>query len=371
MSALISRVLVIFYIIFVPLYFGLYATAMISSSPHQAALWFEGGSSDFGPAAFIVLLILWSVPLCLSFIKYVLAGSSTELGNVLLIFALLLVHPVLGAIEAHQWKQKFPVQVMFINLEQASTLGGLCFVAFSVILPFAFISAGVYEIHARADSKDKERKYFAGLCARNRVDARDLAQLMAGLIAYNERLPQFFDPMRKSEDEIARQCLPRHLTMLSKSGLPVDEYLSFVAKAVGVRNMFNLDAGPFEEIDSHLRSVSELGGVDQHMRWLEAMVRHGFMDERFRLFFGLKNHQGTKITLSLASVESRVGEFTSPDEYLEFAKASVPLSVNGEHPESYPEGLAKMSHPVLVRMFKLGGAYRARALQIVQKTQSS
>ena len=370
MSAFISRILVFFYVIFLPLYVGLYITAHVSSYPKPAALWIEGGASEFGPAAFIVLLLLWCVPLLLSFAKYLLAGDSIEFGKVLIICAILFAHPVLGAIQAHPWEKGFPLQVLLVDWDKGVFAVIVTF-GFLIILPFAGIGSLVYEIYELAEAKDQERKYFAELSARCRVNAREVSQLMAGLVAHDKRLNAPYSYGRKSAAEISRQYLPRHLTLLVKSGLPVDDYLSFAAKAVGERNMFNDDETAFSEIERHVRSFSEAGGVDEHFKWLEAMVRHEFKDVTFELFFQRTYGHKGEISLSQALVEFRVGEFTSPDEYLEFVKATVPYSAYDEVTESYLKGLAKMSHPVLVKMFKLGGAYRARALQVVHRAQNA
>ena len=365
MSAFISRLLVLFYVVFVPLYFGLYAAAMVSSYPNQAALWIEGGSSEFGPAAFFALLALWVFPLLFSFVKYLFAGDSSDLGKVLVICGILSVYPIIGVIQAHMWEQKFPIQVLYIKWAQAGFFGGFFLLALSSFLPVGLIINAVHEIHTLTSSKEAERKKRAELSARFRVDSDEISQLLAGLIAHETRKNSHY---RKTDSVIESQYLPRHLGLLSKVRLPVDAYLSFVERAVGRDNMLNHAA--FIELDRHIQSFSETGGMEQHFRWLEAMVSHSFWDESFSLLFSSRRYEWQKISLSDALVEFRLGEFATPDEYLEFTKARVGY-VGYVEKQPFEKDLEMMSHPVLMKMFELGGAHRARALQIVRRSQNA
>jgi hypothetical protein len=363
MSAFISRLLVLFYVVFIPLYFGLYAAAMVSSYPMQAALWIEGGATDLGSAAFFALLVLWFFPLLFSFIKYLFAGDSSDLGKVLVVCAVLSAYPVIGAIQAQMWEQKFPVQVLYIKWGQVGFLGGLFLIVILVILPVGIIINTVHEIHTLASSKEAERKNRAELSARFRVNSDEISQLLAGLIAHEIRVnPTLW--IRKSDSVIESQYLPRHLGLLSKVRLPVDAYLSFVERAVGKDNMLNHAA--FIELDRHIQSFSETGGMEQHFRWLEAMVSHSLSDESFSLYSSHR-YDWQKMVLSEALVEFRLGEFASIDEYLEFAKARAGF-VGYVEKQPFERELEMMSHPVHVKMFALGGAHRARALQIVRRS---
>ena len=317
MSSFISRLLVLFYVVFVPLYFGLYAAAMVSSYPMQAALWIEGGASDFGSAAFFALLALWFFPLLFSFIKYLFAGDSSDLGKVLVICAVLSAYPIIGAIQAHMWEQKFPVQVLYIRWNQVNFLEGLFLLGILVVLPVGIIVNAVYEIHTLASSKEAKRKNLSELSARFRISSDEISQLLAGLIAHDIRVNSW---ARKSDELIESQYLPRHLGLLSKIRLPVDAYLSFVERAVGRDNMLNHDA--FIELERHIQSLSEAGGVEQHFRWLDAIARHSLQDESFSLY-PEKRYSSDKISLSEALVEFRLGEFATPDEYLEDRKSVV------------------------------------------------
>jgi hypothetical protein len=363
MSAFISRLLVLFYIIFIPLYFGLYAAAMVSSYPMQAALWIEGGATDLGSAAFFALLALWFFPLLFSFIKYLFAGDSSDLGKVLVICAVLSAYPIIGAIQAHMWEQKFPVQVLYIKWGQVGFFG-LFLIAILVIPTVGIIINTVHEIHTLTSSKEAERKNRAELSARFRVNSDEISQLLAGLIAHDIRVNSWF---RKSDELIASQYLPRHLGLLSKVRLPVDAYLSFVERAVGKDNMLN-DAA-FIELDRHIQSLSETGGMEQHFRWLEAIARHSLQDKSFSLYPSSR-YNSEKISLSEALVEFRLGEFATPDEYLEFTKARVGY-VGYVEKQPFEKDLEMMSHPVLVKMFELGGAHRSRALQIVRRSRNA
>ncbi len=364
MSAFISRLLVLFYVVFAPLYFGLYAAAMVSSYPMQAALWIEGGATDLGSAAFFALLALWFFPLLFSFIKYLFAGDSSDLGKVLVVCAVLSAYPIIGAIQAHMWEQNFPVQVLYIKWGQVGFLGGLFLIVILVILPVGIIINTVHEIHTLASSKEAKRKYFSELSARFRISSDEVSQLLAGLIAHEIRENSW---SRKSDEVIASQYLPRHLGLLSKVKLPVDAYLLFVVRAVGRRNMLNDDA--FIELERHVQSLAEAGGMEQHFRWLDAICRHSLRDDSFSLYPGSRYSWDT-ISLSEALVEFRLGEFTTPDEYLEFTKTRAGYVGSAER-QPFEKDLEVMSHPVLVKMFALGGAHRARALQIVRRSRNA
>jgi len=363
MSAFISRILVFFYVIFLPLYVGLYITAHVSSYPKPAALWIEGGASEFGPAAFIVLLLLWCVPLLLSFAKYLLAGDSIEFGKVLIICAILFAHPVLGAIQAHPWEKGFPLQVLLVDWDKG-VFAVIATFGFLIILPIAGIGSLVYEIYELAEAKDQERKYFAELSARCRVNAREVSQLMALLVEHNKLLG--YGLRYESRVGISHKYLPRHLTLLVKSGLPVDAYLLFVERAVGRERIFE-DAS-FVELERHIQSFSEAGGMEQHFRWLKAMKSRSLWDESFSLYY--RSYGSSKISLSESLVEFKLGEFSTPDEYLEFVKVS-PGYVSNTEREQFKKELEMMSHPVLLKMFEVGGAHRARALQIVRRSQGA
>ena len=371
MSSFISRILVFFYVIFFPLFVGLYIAAYVSSYPKPAALWIEGGASEFGPAAFIVLLILLCVPLLLSFAKYLLSGDSTELGKVLIICAILFAHPVLGAFQAHPWEKGFPMQVLLLDWDKGVFLGIIA-LGLVIVLPFGGIGSLIYEIHELAEAKDQEakakdqeRKYFAELSARCRVGAHEVSQLMAVLVEHNKLLG--YGRRIESRVELSRQYLPRHLTLMVKSGLPVDAYLLFVERAVGQKNVFN-DAA-FVELERHIHFFSETGGMEQHFRWLEAMDSRSLRDESFGLYPSHR-YGSSKISLSESLVEFKLGEFSTPDEYLEFVKVS-PGYVSYTEREQFKKELEMMSHPVLLKMFEVGGAHRARALQIVRRSQGA
>lgn len=363
MSAFISRLLVLFYVVLIPLYFGLYAAAMVSSYPKQAALWIDGGASEYGPAAFIVFLALWVIPLLFSSIKYLVADDSSDLAKVLVISAILSVNPAIGAIQAHLLEQSFPVQVIYIKWAKLDLSEGIYILGFLFALPIGFIINRVYRLHAIASSKAAKRKTFAELSARFRVDAEEIELLLAGLISYDRQKGW----VRHSDAIIASQYLPRHLSLFSKCKLPVDAYLSFVERAVGRENILSDTA--FVELERHIQSFSEVGGMEQHFRWLESMLSHSLRDDSFASYFS-RYYIPDKISLSDALVEFKLGEFSSPDEYLEFAKAR-PGYVTLSERQPFEKELEMMSHPVLQKMFAVGGAHRARALQIVRRSQNA
>jgi hypothetical protein len=275
---------------------------MVSSYPNQAALWIEGGSSEFGPAAFFALLALWVFPLLFSFVKYLFAGDSSDLGKVLVICGILSVYPIIGAIQAHMWEQKFPIQVLYIKWAQVGLFGGFFLLALSSFLPVGLIINAVHEIHTLTSSKEAERKNRAELSARFRVGSDEISQLLAGLIAHEIRVNSW---SRKTDSVIEKQYLPRHLALFSRLSLSVDAYLSFVERAVGRDDMLNEDA--FMELDRHIQSFSEMGGMETHFRWLEAIDSHKLLDESFRLYFRRHSYSREKVSLSVALLEFRIG----------------------------------------------------------------
>ncbi len=131
--------------------------------------------------------------------------------------------------------------------------------------------------------------------------------------------------------------------------------------------MLNDDA--FIELERHVQSLAEAGGMEQHFRWLDAICRHSLRDDSFSLYPGSRYSWDT-ISLSEALVEFRLGEFTTPDEYLEFTKTRAGYVGSAER-QPFEKDLEVMSHPVLVKMFALGGAHRARALQIVRRSRNA
>lgn len=359
MSAFISRLLVLFYVIFTPLYFGLYVAAMVHAYPKKGALWIEGGATEFGPAAFIVLLILLFIPPVFSLGKYLFAADSSELKKVLVICAVLLAYPILGAIVSHRREEEIPILVLNLGWSQPEFFEVISYLLIFFV-PISIICNSIYKIHVRASAKVAERRQLAELNAGFRVDTREISQLLAGLIAHEIRVNS---PGRKADSVIESQYLPSHLALFSKLRLSVDAYLSFVKQAVGRDNIFKEAA--FMELDRHIQSISETGGVEAHFRWLEAIHSHELRDESFGLYFPSRSRE--KISLSVALLEFRIGEFSSPSEYLEFAKAQPPYKPYFDK-EPYAKDLEMMGHPVLVKMFEFGGAYRARALQIVRRS---
>jgi hypothetical protein len=363
MSAFISRLLVLFYVIFTPLYFGLYVAAMVYAYPKKGALWIEGGATEFGPAAFIVLLILFFIPLIFSLGKYLFAADSSELRKVLAICAVLLAYPILGVLQSHRWEEEIPILVLHLKWSQAGFFEVISSLFIFFVLPISIICNSIYKIHVRASAKVAERRKLAELNARFRVDAREISQLLAGLIAHEIRVNSWGG---KADSVIESQYLPRHLALFSKLRLPVDAYLSFVERAVGPNYMLNEAA--FMELDRHIQSICETGSMETHFRWLEAIHSHQLRDDSFQLYFSMRSYVHEKVSLSVALLEFRIGEFSTPDEYLEFAKAS-PGYVSLYEREPFEKELEMMSYPVLQKMFAVGGAHRARALQIVRRSQ--
>jgi len=356
MSAFISRLLVAFYILFLPLFYGLYVAAMFSADRKHGALWFEGGATQFGPAAFFVLLGLMVIPLMLAFAKYLFAAESSDLGKVLFVCLLLSIYPIVGAIQAHSRDQKFPIQVFYFSPEGSfiDGLGFLFVLFFLFFLPILCIYFLVKELDSEASLKEAHREYCADLGTRFGLKYSEITQLFFGLVERGVN---------------PKKYLPRHLELFSKAKLSVGAYLSFVERAVGKGNMHNDNA--FVEIDRHLLASASAGGIDHHLAWLEAMKANSLRDLSYGLCFrDSSSYSAKEISLSEALVEFRIGEFSSPDEYLKFAK-DKPVYVSYQDRQTYEKELEMMGHPVLVKMFELGGAHRARALQIVRRSRSS
>ncbi len=408
MSEFISRLLVFIYIILLPLFYGLYVASMLYSYPKQDALWIEGGATDFGPAAFLVLLALLVIPLMLSTAKYLVADDSSDMFKVLIISAILSVYPVLGAIQAHHFELNFPIQVLYAKSDFIFSFAGLFCAGFVFVLPVSAIIDTINGIHVSSSAKAARRKKMDALKGRFRVSALDIDSLHERLITvskttsfrfrsvpdseiFDRYLPlhlKIFSRLGFTPDdyvsfvqralgsgaifdekalEIFDRYLPLHLKVFSKIGLTPDDYVSFVQRALGRDAIF--DEKAFDELERHVQSCLDLGGVEQHFRWLSELVRAGCKDEAFDLYF--RGHYCPKvISLNQALLEYRVGEFTSPEEYLSFAKEHVGY-VSSYEKAAHEKELAKMTHPVLVRMFDLGGVYRSRALQIVRRSPNA
>lgn len=81
MVTLLLTLLRAFYWVAVPIYFTIYALAMRADT--HAAFWFDGGSTEFGPAAFYVMILCWIVPVVLGMALSV-AGHKEILSKVML-----------------------------------------------------------------------------------------------------------------------------------------------------------------------------------------------------------------------------------------------------------------------------------------------
>lgn len=156
----------------------------------------------------------------------------------------------------------------------------------------------------------------------------------------------------------------RHFNSLK---LSVDDYWSFVCAVVGEKSFFK-DAA-LAELDAHIKMCSRCGGVDSYYHWLSELRRFGLRDKSLEHYFGTYSRSG-EVSLDHCLLEYRIGEFTTVTEYLEFLKASPPLYVSAAERAKYQAEAEKMTHPVLHRMLELGGFYRARALQIAQRSFS-
>lgn len=215
------------------------------------------------------------------------------------------------------------------------------------------------ELNSDASWEETQRKHRADLGTRFGLNYTEITQILSGLV----------ERTGVNQGAISEKYLPRHLELFSKAKLSVGAYLSFVEGAVGKDNMHNDNA--FVEIDRHLLASASAGGIDHHLAWLEAMKANSLHDRSYGLYFrGSISYGAKEISLSEALIEFRIGEFSSPDEYLKFAKDN-PVYVSYQDRQKYEKELEMMGHPVLVKMFELGGAHRARALQIVRRSRNS
>ena len=158
-----------------------------------------------------------------------------------------------------------------------------------------------------------------------------------------------------------------HLRLFGSFMSLVDDYWNFVGRAIGEHNFFRDKA--LVELERHIKYSQEFGGVDPYFDWLEELSRSKFCDKSLEYYFSGTYGHG-EVSLTQILIDYRIGEFTNVTEYLEFLKASPPLYVSAAERAKYQAEADKMTHPVLHRMLELGGFYRARALQIAQRSFS-
>lgn len=250
MSVFIGRFLVLFYIIAIPAFLGLYVTSMVSVHPKLDALWMEGGVTQYGPAAFWVLLSIFVFPACVSFFHYLLSDAQSYLKNVLFISLWLAPFPIGCFLVAKAARTEFPMAITLMN--EKLVLG-------AVILVIG-VSYSVYSMHDSLSEESEHQEAIKTLARRHGV-TRDDATLLT------DRLGAAFGTRNRHEGrESYEHYVATHLRHFRALRLSVDDYWSFVGIVVGEKNFFN-DAA-LVELERHLSLCAQAGGMDSYLHWL-------------------------------------------------------------------------------------------------------
>ena len=351
MSAFIGRLLVLFYVITIPVFLGLYVASMVYAKPKYDALWIEGGVTEYGPAAFLVLLAIFVFPVCVSICHYLLTHAQTYLKKVLIISAWMAPWPIGSAVVAKELRTEFPMAITMIKDD----------LILWVIVWVIGVAYTIYSMHEELSLEAKRREEVATLARRHGVSKVDVVEMTSRLSAITNTWNR--SQGRQQYD----YYLALHFRHFNALKLSVDDYWSFVCAVIGEKSFFN-DAA-LVELYAHIKMCSRCGGVDSYYHWLAELRRFGLRDKSLEHFFGTYSRSG-EVSLDNCLLEYRIGEFTTVTEYLEFLKASPPLYVSAAERAKYQAEADKMTHPVLHRMLELGGFYRARALQIAQRSFS-
>jgi hypothetical protein len=351
MNAFIGRLLVLFYVITIPLFLGLYLTSMFSAHPKYDALWIEGGVTEFGPAAFLVLVAVFIFPLIVCIGHYLFWDSFSYLEKVLKISAWMAPWPIACAIVARKGRTDFPLAITMMD-------DGLCFCAIGCVIGVGY---SVYTMYATLSLDDAQNKKVESLSSRYGASKADVIEVMARLI---NNWNGYKVGSRHSTDHYVML----HLRLFSNFRSSVEEYWTFVERAIGVNNFFRDEA--LDELERHLKLCPEFGGVEPYFHWLEELRRFELYDKSLKYYYHSGTYHFGEVSLPQVLIDYRIGEFTSATEYLEFLKARPPSYVSTAEREKYQAEADKMTHPVLHRMLELGGFYRARALQIAQRSSS-
>lgn len=349
MSALIGRLLVLFYVITIPVFLGLYVASMVSAQPKYDALWIDGGVTEYGPAAFLVLLAIFVFPVFVSVFHYLISDALSYLKRVLIISAWMAPWPIGSAIVAKEARAEFPMAITMIKDD----------IYWGVVVCVIGVAYSIHSMHEELSLQEKERLKIEGLSRRYGVSTNDVREVAARLSVKRKEW-DYFRKGKQTDDHYVML----HLRALGHLHLSVDDYWSFVGKTIGDQNFFLDDA--LSELDRHVEIYAEFGGTDKYFHWLAELRRFKLCDKSFPHSFD--DYRQGEVSLRQCLNEYRVGEFTSVAEYLEFLKASPPLYVSAAERAKYQAEADKMTHPVLHRMLELGGFYRARALHIAQRS---
>lgn len=351
MRLFVGRIIVLFYVISIPLFLGLYVTSMVSAHPKHDALWFDGGATEFGPAAFMVLLAIFVVPICVTFLIYLLSDAESYLKKVFFISLWMSPWPIGAAMVAKTARTDFPMAIVMMN-------GNFVFWAIACVVGVIY---SVYSMHESLSSEEDRRDDIELLSRRHGVRKADVAE-------FTDRLGSIVGTWKQYE---GRQSYPDyvalHLRHFSALRLSVDDYWLFVTTVIGEGNFFK-DAA-LVELDRHANLCPQFGGMGSYLSWLVQLKRSKLRDKSMVHYFG-DSWGFQEVTLSQCLLEYRIGEFTSVQEYLEFLQARPSYATETER-SKYQAEADRLTHPVLHKMLDLGGFYRARALQIAQRSMRS
>jgi hypothetical protein len=231
---------------------------------------------------------------------------------------------------------------------------------FWAVVCFIGVIYSIYSMHEALSLRQEKRKEVEALAKRHGVSNADVVEITSRLSAITNTWNRY---VGRQEYDYYVDLHFRHFNSLR---LSVDDYWSFVSTVIGEKNFFRDDA--LVELDIHIKMCAKFGGVDSYFNWLAELKRFSLRDKSLEHYFG--RHSGSVVSLDQCLLEYRIGEFTSVTEYLEFLHARPPLYVSAAERAKYQAEADKMTHPVLHRMLELGGFYRARALQIAQRSFS-
>lgn len=360
MSTFIGRLLVLFYVITIPVFLGLYVASMVSAHPKFDALWFDGGVTEYGPAAFLVLLAVFVFPALVSFVHYLLSDAQSCLKNVLYVSLWMAPWPIGAAIVAKGARTEFPMAITMMS--DKLILG-------AVILIIG-VTYSVYSMYDSLTEEEEHREVIKRLARQHGLNQRD-----ANLII--DQLGAVFSTWNRHEGRGSYEhYISLHLRNFRALRLSVEDYWSFVATVIGDRNFFK-DAA-LAELEQHVRFSAQSRGMDSYLHFIGELKRSGLHDESLGHYFKDAGASGfaklrlntpkEKVSLDQCLQEYRIGEFTSVAEYLEFLHAKPTHYMSPDERSKYQAEADRLTHPVLHRMLALGGFYRARALQIAQRS---
>lgn len=360
MSAFIGLLLVLFYAITIPVFLGLYVAAMVTAHPKLDALWFYGGVTEYGPAAFWVLLAVFIFPAFVSFVHYLLSDERSYLKDVLFVSLWMTPWPIGSVMVAKAASTEFPMAITMMSDKL-------------VIWAVVFLIGVTYSVYSMYDSltvEEEHRESLKALARQHGMTQRDVKLI-------TDQLGAIFGTRNRHESRGSYEhYVALHLRNFRALRLSVEDYWSFACTVIGDRNFFKDEA--LAELEQHVRLCAQSRGIDSYLHFLGELKRLGLHDESLGHYFREVGDFGfahmrfrkpkAKVSLAQCLQEYRIGEFTSVGEYLEFLNAQPSHYMSADERSKYQAEADRLTHPVLHRMLALGGFYRARALQIAQRS---